>query len=195
MTTIPFKDVNPVRWWLLPAQGHFWAGEACCFYNFFHQHREVQKPGPVLFECQVPNIWWQWQLHITHRGDLFSLSLHAYALAAIFSLYPVPSSSYFCAHEHLYSFFGGVLLLFLTYGAYMIHHWVQPCPLNKQKIPYVLEGGISYTPFSLSLSFKLSQLELYFWTAVTMQHCKLKTTTWALPSKLWVALILSVEER
>lgn len=136
----------------------------------------------MLFECRAPNIWWQWQLLITHRRDLFSLSLHACVLTALFSLYPVPSSSYFCAREHSYSFFVEALLL-LTYGAYMIHHWVQPCPLNKQKIPYVLEGGISYSPFSLSLSFKLSQLELYFWTAVAMQHCKVKATTWALPSK------------
>lgn len=183
MTRIQFKDVDPVPWWLLPAQGHSWAGEVCCFSSFFHQHREVQRCDPVLFECQIQNIWWQWQLCVTRRRDLFSLSLHI-CFSQLFFQY-----TQFCFSLFLLLLCSSALILFwvllflLTYGGYMIHHWVQPCPLNKQKIPYVLEGGISYRPFSLSLSFSLSQLKLYFWTAVTMRHCKLKTTTWALSSE------------
>lgn len=76
-----------------------------------------------------------------------------------------------------------LLLMLACRGCKIIHRGQQPCPPNKQKIPYVLEGGISYRPFSLSLSFNLSQLKLYFRTAVTIRHCKLKTSTWALSSE------------
>ena len=183
MTRIQFKGIHPVPCWLLPTQGHSSRGQAWFFSSFFHQHKEFKRGGPVLCECHIQNIWWQWQLSVTRRRDLFSLSWHVYTLPVLFPIYPVLLSLFLlflCSSALILLWF---LLLLLTYGGSMIHHWVQPCPLNKQKIPYILEEGISYRLFSLSLSFNLSQLKLYFWTAVTMRHCKLKTTTWALSSE------------